>query len=149
MGDCCNMAKGKFPNVKRVMTCGKKKRAIAVAICRETAVRNGRSMVKVDGRPAAFIQPEGLRAKVLEPFLIIGKQGNLDIRVKTRGGGAVAQLYAARQAIAKSVIAYVQKYHDESTKMEMKDQLLQYDRQLLLLTQEELNPRSLEVMVQE
>lgn len=33
----------------------------------------------------------------------------VDIRIKVKGGGHVAQVYAIRQAIAKSLVAYYQK----------------------------------------
>jgi len=34
---------------------------------------------------------------------------DVDIRVRVKGGGHVAQIYAIRQAIAKSIVAYYQK----------------------------------------
>ena len=58
--------------------------------------------------------------------------GRLDIRVKVRGGGGVAQIYAVRQAISRGIIAYFQKFVDETQKREIKDLLLQYDRTLLV-----------------
>ena len=36
----------------------------------------------------------------------------VDIRIKVKGGGHVAQVYAIRQAIAKSLVAYYQKCND-------------------------------------
>ena len=55
--------------------------------------------IKINGKPLDIIEPEGLRMKVCEPLLILGtdKFKSLDIRVKVRGGGYVAQLYAIRQ----------------------------------------------------
>ena len=52
-----------------------------------------------------------MRYKVFEPILILGRDkfDGLDIRIKVRGGGRVSQLYAIRQAMGKSVIAYYQK----------------------------------------
>ena len=54
---------------------------------------------------------EILRYKVFEPVLLLGssKFANVDIRVRVKGGGQVAQIYAVRQAIAKSIVAYYQK----------------------------------------
>ena len=46
--------------------------------------------------------------------------------------GHVSQMYAVRQAIAKGLVAYTQKYVDEATKKELKDTLLQFDRTLLV-----------------
>ena len=56
----------------------------------------------------------------------------LDINIRVKGGGSVGQVYAIRQAIARSLIAYYQKYVDEQSKRELKDQFAQYDRYLLV-----------------
>ena len=57
------------------------------------------------------------------------------------GGGAVAQLYAVRQAIAKSIVAYYQKYVDEASKQELKNLLLSYDRALLVADPRRCEPK--------
>merc|ERR1712227_222980 len=46
------------------------------------------------------------------------------------GGGRVAQIYAIRQAIAKALVAYYQKFVDEHSKSVLKTQLVEYDRSL-------------------
>ncbi|RHZ03343.1 hypothetical protein DYB31_008762, partial [Aphanomyces astaci] len=56
----------------------------------------------------------------------------VDIRIRVKGGGHTAQIYAIRQAIAKSLVAYHQKYVDEASKNEIKNILLSYDRTLLV-----------------
>ncbi|XP_072589834.1 small ribosomal subunit protein uS9-like [Vulpes vulpes] len=56
----------------------------------------------------------------------------VDIRVRVKGGGHVAQIYAIRQSISKALVAYYQKYVDEASKKEIKDILIQYDRTLLV-----------------
>merc|ERR1711997_464004 len=84
--------------------------------------------------------PETLRWKVLDPFLLLkntkGENARvfdtLDIRVRVKGGGHVSQVYAIRQAMAKGVVAYYQKFVDEQAKMEMKKAFLSYDRSLLV-----------------
>lgn len=75
-----------------------------------------------------------MRWKVYEPILLLGKQrfANVDIRIRVKGGGQVSQIYAIRQAIAKAVVAFYQKYVDEQSKREIKDILLNYDRTLLV-----------------
>ncbi|VDO18171.1 unnamed protein product, partial [Brugia timori] len=78
------------------------------------------------------IQPEILRIKLQEPLLILGKERyqDVDIRVRVNGGGHVAQIYAIRQALAKAIVAYYQKFVDEQSKKELKEQLVSYDRNL-------------------
>ena len=54
------------------------------------------------------MEPKPMRLKVYEPFLLVGKKNyeNLDIHIRVKGGGQVAQIYAVRQAIAKALLAY-------------------------------------------
>ena len=90
----------------KVQTFGRKKTAIAVAQCKE-----GRGLIKVNGVPLELVQPEIMAFKLFEPILLLGKEKYLkvDIRIRVRGGGHTAQVFAIRQAIAKSLVAYYQK----------------------------------------
>jgi small subunit ribosomal protein S16e len=65
----------------------------------------------------------------------------VDIRVKVKGGGQVSKIYAIRQAIAKSLVAYYQKYVDEAQKREIKEILLAYDRSLLVSDPRRCEPK--------
>ncbi len=115
--------------VELVQTFGRKKNAIAVA-----TVRPGRGVIKVNSSPLDMLEPAVLRTKVYEPLLLLGTKrfAKLDIRIKVRGGGYTAQVYAVRQAIARGIVAYHQKYVDEQSKRQIKELLLQYDRTLLV-----------------
>ncbi|XP_059032385.1 small ribosomal subunit protein uS9-like, partial [Mustela lutreola] len=94
----------------------------------------GNGLIKVNGRPLEMIEPRTLQYKLLEPVLLLGKEqfAGVDIRVRVKGGGHVAQIYAIRQSISKALVAYYQKYVDEASKKEIKDILIQYDRTLLV-----------------
>lgn len=107
----------------------RKKTATACAFAKQ-----GRGLIKVNGQPIENIEPECLRLKAFEPVLILGqdKFANLDIRIRVKGGGMTAQIYAIRSAIAKSIVAYYAKYVDESAKNELRATLLAYDRNLLV-----------------
>ena len=50
-------------------------------------------------------------------------------------------MYAIRQAIAKSLVAYHQKFVDEASKKEIKDVLVQYDRTLLVADPRRMEPK--------
>ena len=52
-----------------------------------------------------------LRVKILEPILLLGRDrfAGVDMRIRVSGGGYSSQVYAIRQAIAKSMVAYSQK----------------------------------------
>merc|ERR1712051_1053400 len=92
-------------------------------------------------------EPASLRMKVFEPIFLLGQERfqNLNIRVRVRGGGSLSQCLAVRQSIAKGIIAYTQKYDDESLKRQLKELLIQYDKSLLVAA----SPRSSVVTVPE
>ncbi len=123
---------------EQVQTFGKKKTATAVAHC-----KTGKGMLKVNGAPISLLQPEILRFKVYEPILIAGpeKFANVDIRVRVNGGGHTSQVYAIRQAIAKAIVAYYQKFVDEQSKNELKRTLIAYDRTLLVSDPRRMEPK--------
>ncbi|CAK7210658.1 40S ribosomal protein S16 [Sporothrix curviconia] len=91
----------------------------------------------------AFVQPETLRAKLYEPVLVVGldKFAGLDIRVRVTGGGHTSQIYAIRQAISKSLIAFYQRYKDEHSKAQLKQALVAYDRTLLVADNRRCEPK--------
>ncbi|KAI3438306.1 hypothetical protein D9Q98_000740 [Chlorella vulgaris] len=62
-------------------------------------------------------------------------------RIRVKGGGQVSQIYAIRQAIAKGIVAFYQKYVDEQSKNEIKDILLTYDRTLLVADPRRCEPK--------
>lgn len=121
-----------------VQVFGRKKTATAVAHC-----KRGNGLIKVNGRPLDQVEPQILRYKLQEPILLLGKEkfAGVDIRVRVRGGGHVAQVYAIRQAISKSLVAYYQKYVDEASKKEIKDVLISYDRTLLVADPRRCEPK--------
>jgi small subunit ribosomal protein S16e len=106
---------------KQVQCFGRKKNATAVA-----HATTGTGFIKVNGKPLQLLEPASLRLKVFEPIFLLGANRfkDLNIRVRVRGGGPTSQLLAIRQAIAKSVIAFYQKYHDEASKRELKELLI-------------------------
>jgi len=54
-------------STQSVQCFGKKKTATAVAHCKQ-----GKGLIKVNGKPLSLVQPEILRFKVYEPVLILG-----------------------------------------------------------------------------
>lgn len=117
---------------------GRKKTATALAF-----VKKGTGLIKVNGVPISLVQPEILKLKTVEPILLIGsdKFAQVDIRVRVKGGGTTSQIYAIRQAIAKGIVAYYQKYVDEAAKREIKDILVGYDRTLLVADTRRCEPK--------
>ena len=89
------------------------------------------------------MEPASLRMKVFEPIFLLGQERfqNLNIRVRVRGGGSLSQCLAVRQSIAKGIIAYTQKYDDESLKRQLKELLIQYDKSLLVADPRRCEPK--------
>ena len=125
-------------DVKLVYTHGKKKNSIANAVTQE-----GKGLITVNRIPIQNIEPKTLRIKIFEPILLLGINdfAGLKIRVRVSGGGTTAQLYAARQAIAKAIVAWKQKYVDEEQKVETRKLLLNYDKGLLIADQRRTEPK--------
>merc|ERR1719355_269288 len=123
---------------ERVQTYGRKKTAVAVALC-----KTGTGQMKLNGTPLNLVSPEVMRMKVYEPILLLGKErfAKVDIRVRVRGGGYVSQVYAIRQAIAKAIVAYYQKFVDEAHKKEIKDILTSFDRSLIVSDPRRTEPK--------
>ncbi|CDS40617.1 40S ribosomal protein S16 [Echinococcus multilocularis] len=121
-----------------VQVFGRKKSATAVALCKA-----GNGMIRVNGRPLALLQPEPLLPKVMEPIMLIGQDRfeHLDIRIRVSGGGRVAQVYAIRQALAKAVIAYHQKFVDEFSRKALKDTLAEFDKTLVVADPRHCEPK--------
>ncbi|KAL7713788.1 40S ribosomal protein S16 [Entamoeba marina] len=112
--------------LKSVQVFGKKKTAIAVCLCKE-----GKGMIRVNGNQAFLNHSSSLEKEYY---------AKLDLKIRVTGGGQVAQVYAIRQAIAKALIAYHQKFVDETSKNELKAKFLEFDRTLLVA-----DPRRCEV----
>ncbi len=128
----------KGQEVRVVYTHGKKKNAIANAV-----VQPGKGTITVNRIPIQNIEPKTLRIKIFEPILILGAEqfAGLKIRVRVSGGGPIAQLYAARMAIAKGIVAWNQKYVDEEQKAEVRKTFLSYDRTLLVADPRRTEPK--------
>ena len=124
--------------MESVQTFGRKKTSTAVAF-----VKKGSGPIKINGIPISLLQPEILRLKTFEPVLLVGteKFQQVDVRVRVKGGGTTSQIYAIRQAIAKGIVAYYQKYVDEASKKAIKDVLIQYDRTLLVADPRRCEPK--------
>merc|ERR1712032_1428849 len=65
--------------------------------------------------------------------------------IRVKGGGHTSQVYAIRQALSKSLVAYYQKYVDEQSKQESRTSLFSLTGLCWLPTPGGTNPRSLEV----
>lgn len=121
-----------------VQTFGRKRNAVAVAL-----FKPGKGTIRVNGVPIDLVEPAILRQKVLEPVLLLGQDrfSEYDIRIRVRGGGYTSQIYAIRLALSKSIVAFYQKHLNECMKREIKEILLEYDRNLLIADPRRCEPK--------
>ncbi len=109
---------------------GKRKSAIAKA-----TLRKGKGIIRINSKLLNVYQPELARLRIQEPLHIAGDLvKNINITVKVGGGGWQAQAEASRLAIARALVEY-------SKDKKLKQDLLDYDRHLLIADVRRKEPR--------
>ena len=104
-----------------VNTSGKHKTAVARA-----TVKPGKGDIRINSIPIGIYEPELARLKILEPLKLAGdKFKGMNIIVKVHGGGQIGQAMAARTAIARAIVAFLE---DEELELLFRE----YDRSLLV-----------------
>jgi len=107
--------------MKVIIATGKRKTAIARAY-----VRKGAGRIRVNRVPLEIWPYEIGRLKMLEPVKLAGKKADaVDISVSVHGGGVMGQADAARTAIARGIVQYL---NDEDLESLYRD----YDRTLVV-----------------
>lgn len=93
---------------KVLVVSGKRKTAVARAV-----VKPGVGRVRINMVPVEILEPEIAREKIMEPLLQVGEDvwNQLDINVKTSGGGYMGQAEAARMAVANALLKWTKSSH--------------------------------------
>ncbi len=108
--------------VKKIITSGKRKRAIAKAVITE-----GSGKIEINKKNYKNLQSLD-RLKIEEPMRIAEKilgKINFDASIRVRGGGEKSQIEASRLALSKAIINF-------SKSKELEKTFLDYDRNLLV-----------------
>lgn len=106
---------------KVIQTSGKRKTAVARAVTYQ-----GTGRITINGLPVELFPVSILKEKIMEPINMVGENINkMDISVDVRGGGVTGQADAARTAIAKGIVEFLQ---DSS----LEDTFKKYDRTILV-----------------
>ncbi len=97
-----------MPAKKVLVVSGKRKTATARAV-----VKQGAGKVRVNRTPVEILEPAIAREKIMEPLLQAGETTwkQLDMDVKTQGGGYMGQAEAARMAIANALLKWTKSGH--------------------------------------
>ncbi|MBI4152938.1 30S ribosomal protein S9 [Candidatus Woesearchaeota archaeon] len=107
---------------------GKRKRAIARA-----TLKPGKGLIYVNNRRLDFFENRVTQLRINEPLILIGdKAKQVDIHVRTSGGGSNGQAEAARLAIARALVDYDGK---------LRKIFEEYDRLLLVADVRRKEPR--------
>jgi small subunit ribosomal protein S9 len=110
-----------MPSKKVLVVSGKRKTAVARAV-----VRPGVGRVRINMVPVEIFEPEIAREKIMEPLLQAGEDvwKQMDMDVKTSGGGYMGQAEAARMAVANALLKWTKSSH-------LRTVFTEYDRTMI------------------
>ena len=111
-----------MPSKKIIVVTGKRKTALARAI-----VRPGGGRIRINKIPVEIVEPEIAREKIMEPLMRAGEDiwKQVDIDVKTSGGGYMGQAEAARMAVANGLLKWSKSSH-------LRTVFSEYDRTMIV-----------------
>ncbi len=97
-----------MPGKKVIVVSGKRKTATARAV-----LKQGQGRIRINKTPVEIFEPAIAREKIMEPLLQAGETAwrQLDMEVKTIGGGYMGQAEAARMAIANGLLKWTKSTH--------------------------------------
>jgi small subunit ribosomal protein S9 len=110
-----------MPSKKVLVVSGKRKTAVARAI-----VKPGAGRIRVNRTPIEIYEPEIAREKIMEPLLQAGEDvwKQLDMDIKTSGGGYMGQAEAARMTVANALLKWTKSSH-------LRTVFTEYDRTMI------------------
>lgn len=111
-----------MPSKKIIVVSGKRKTALARAI-----VKPGKGRIRINKIPVEIFEPEIARQKIMEPLMQAGEDiwKQMDIEVKTSGGGYMGQAEAARMAVANGLLKWTKSSH-------LRTVFSEYDRTMIV-----------------
>ena len=111
-----------MPSKKIIVVSGKRKTALARAI-----VRPGSGKIRINRIPVEIFEPEIAREKIMEPLMQAGEDiwSQINMDVKTSGGGYMGQAEAARMAVANGLLKWTKSSH-------LRTVFSEYDRTMIV-----------------
>ena len=107
-----------MPAKKVLVVSGKRKTATAHAV-----VKPGAGRIRINMVPVEIFEPIIAREKIMEPLLQAGE--DVDMDVKTSGGGYMGQAEAARMAVANALLKWTKSGH-------LRTVFTEYDRTMIV-----------------
>ncbi len=111
-----------MPSKKVIVVSGKRKTALARAI-----VKPGSGRIRINKIPIEIVEPEIAREKMMEPLIHAGEDvwKQVDMDVKTSGGGYMGQAEAVRMAVANGLLKWTKSSH-------LRTVFAEYDRTMIV-----------------
>ena len=111
-----------MPTKKVLVVSGKRKTAVARAV-----VKSGIGRITINMIPVEIFEPLIAREKIMEPLLQAGEDvwKQIDMDVKTSGGGYMGQAEAARMAVANALLKWTKSGHIRTV-------FTEYDRTMIV-----------------
>ncbi len=69
-------------------------------------LKNGTGLITINGKkPEQYLCMLASRAALMQPLLLVSKNGKVDLRITVRGGGESGQAGAMRHAVSRALVS--------------------------------------------
>ena len=69
-------------------------------------MKNGTGLITINGKkPEQYLCMSASRAALMQPLILVSKNGQVDLRISVRGGGESGQAGAMRHAVSRALVS--------------------------------------------
>ncbi len=69
-------------------------------------LKNGTGLITINGKkPEVYLCMSASRAALMQPLILVSKNGKVDLRITVRGGGESGQAGAMRHAVSRALVS--------------------------------------------
>ena len=69
-------------------------------------MKNGTGLITINGKkPEQYLCMSASRAALMQPLILVSKNGKVDLRITVRGGGESGQAGAMRHAVSRALVS--------------------------------------------
>lgn len=70
-------------------------------------LKNGTGLITINGKkPEQYLCMSASRAALMQPLILVSKNGKVDLRITVRGGGESGQAGAMRHAVSRALVSF-------------------------------------------